>query len=81
MGATMAQARTRILSRRTAPFPPFPHSLPRPAWLYPKILVLTPIASTTPAGMLSLELESKGMGWVDTISLALANVSDAAAQH
>ena len=31
---------TRILGRRTAPSPTFPYSCPRPAWRYPKILVL-----------------------------------------
>ena len=35
------QVSTRILGRRTAPFPTFPYSSPRPAWLLPKILVLT----------------------------------------
>ena len=33
---------TRILCRRTAPFTTLPCSSPRPAWCYPKILVLTP---------------------------------------
>ena len=28
------------MGRRTAPFPTFPYSYPRPAWFYPKILVL-----------------------------------------
>ena len=34
------EVNTRILGRRTAAFPTFPHSYPRPAWFYPKILVL-----------------------------------------
>ena len=34
------QVSTRILGRRTAPFPPFLYSLPRPAWFYPNILVV-----------------------------------------
>ena len=38
---TSLQISTRILGRRTAPFPPFLNSQPRPAWFYPKILVLT----------------------------------------
>ena len=33
------QVSSRILGRRTAPFPTFPYSSPRPAWRYPKILV------------------------------------------
>ena len=38
------QASTRILGRRTAPLPPLSYFLPRPAWFYPNILVLTRIA-------------------------------------
>ena len=36
---------TRILGRRTAPYPTFPYSYPRPAWFYPNILVLTHVAA------------------------------------
>ena len=34
---------TRILGSRTTIFPPFSYFSSRPAWLYPKILVLTQV--------------------------------------
>ena len=36
------QVSTRILGKRTAPPLTFSYSCPRPAWFYPKILILTP---------------------------------------
>ena len=39
--AQYSQVSTRILGMRTAPFPPSLINYPHPAWVYPKILVLT----------------------------------------
>ena len=41
----VVQVSTRILGRRTAPFFPISYFQPRPAWVHPKILVLTTLCS------------------------------------